>query len=463
MVAPICEEFLFRGFIFTALRNWRGTWPAAIITGLLFGGVHVGSAPVVDLVPLAFLGFGLCLLYRITGSLYPCIAAHSLNNSIAYGSLESWSFGQVILLLGASLARDRPARAGGQAPWCDLCRPAPPLHPRPLPSSPAPRICASARSHAPSGSAAAPPAAGRIRLVVQRAFGKPPFVIVGSRLVVRGIVIPYVGGQQVKVSFYREGRKVEVKTVSVRAIGNGAGQFHIGYASGRPGVVEARAAHSATAQQGAFAGKSEQVHVVSANLGSGASGPSVRLLQSELNALHFVVPLNGVFDDATGRAVVAFRKMTGLPRVSYTNAQVFRRMQEGGGVFHVRYPSDGRHVEGDLTKQVLAEIEPGGRVRALYTMSSGKPSTPTVIGRFQVYSKTPGTNSEGMVDSNYFIRGYAIHGYAEVPTYAASHGCLRVPIPNAAAIYGWVQQGTPVDVYNESGGGSHRVKGNAGP
>lgn len=104
VVAPICEEFLFRGFIFTALRNWKGTWPAAIITGLLFGGVHAGSAPVVDLVPLAFLGFGLCLLYRITGSLYPCMAAHSLNNSIAYGSLESWSFGQVILLLGASLA-----------------------------------------------------------------------------------------------------------------------------------------------------------------------------------------------------------------------------------------------------------------------------------------------------------------------------------------------------------------------
>jgi lipoprotein-anchoring transpeptidase ErfK/SrfK len=129
----------------------------------------------------------------------------------------------------------------------------------------------------------------------------------------------------------------------------------------------------------------------------------------------------------------------------------------------VSYRSDGRHVEADLTKQVLAEIEPGGRVRTIYTMSSGKPSTPTVIGRFRVYSKTPGTNSEGMVDSNYFIRGYAIHGYAEVPTYAASHGCLRVPIPDAAAIYGWVHEGTPVDVYNEGGGGSNRVRGNAGP
>jgi L,D-transpeptidase catalytic domain len=155
--------------------------------------------------------------------------------------------------------------------------------------------------------------------------------------------------------------------------------------------------------------------------------------------------------------------VTGLARIPYAGAQFWDRLQHGGGVFHVRHPQDGRHVEGDLTKQVLAEIEPGGRVRTIYTMSSGKPSTPTVIGHFQVYSKTPGFNSEGMYESNFFIRGYAIHGYAEVPTYAASHGCLRVPIPDAPAIYSWVQLGTVVDVYNESGGGSHRVNSHAGP
>ena len=56
-----------------------------------------------------------------------------------------------------------------------------------------------------------------------------------------------------------------------------------------------------------------------------------------------------------------------------------------------------------------------------------------------------------MVDSNYFIRGYAIHGYAEVPVYAASHGCLRIPIPDAAEVYAWVQVGYWVDVYTEGG------------
>jgi hypothetical protein len=309
----------------------------------------------------------------------------------------------------------------------------------------------------------AAPVAGHIKLVLQHAGGSPPFALLGRRVVVRGVVTPYVGGQRVKVSFYREGRKVQVKNVSVAAIGNGAGQFHVNYVSGLPGLVQARAAHYATAQQGAFSGRSPGVQYVTPNVGPGGRGPSVRLLQSELDVLHYAVPLSGVFDEGTGRALIAFRKLTGLARVPDAGAQVWSRLQHGGGAFHVRYPRDGRHVEADLTRQVLAEIEPGGRVRTIYTMSSGKPSTPTVIGHFQVYSKTPGFNSEGMFESNFFIRGYAIHGYAEVPTYAASHGCLRVPIPDAPAIYSWVKIGTAVDVYNESGGGSRRVNGHAGP
>ena len=307
------------------------------------------------------------------------------------------------------------------------------------------------------------PAAGKIRLVLQKVGGRPLFTIAGRRFVVRGIVVPYVAGQTVKLSLYRDGRKVGVKTVSVLPVGNGAGQFHVGITSHYSGLMQVRAAHYATAQQAAFSGRSHSLRVVNPNVGPGSSGSSVRLLQSELGNLHYVVPLSGVFDEATGRALIAYRKMENLNRIASSGQEVFVRLLHGFGGFPVRYRHDGRHVEANLTKQVLAEIEPGGRVHAIYTMSSGKPSTPTVIGRFTVYSKTPGTNTEGMVDSNYFIRGYAIHGYAEVPTYAASHGCLRVPIPNAAAIYSWVQYGTPVDVYNESGGGSTHVRGNAGP
>jgi hypothetical protein len=187
------------------------------------------------------------------------------------------------------------------------------------------------------------------------------------------------------------------------------------------------------------------------SLKAGAHGAAVRLLQDELARRRYEVPVNGHFDEATGRAVLAFRKVVGLQRDETANAGLFQLLRDGAGYYRVRYPRDGNHVEANLTKQVLVEVERGGRVRRIYTMSSGKPSTPTVLGRYQVYMKTPGTNSEGMVDSNYFIRGYAIHGYAEVPVYAASHGCLRIPIPDAADVYGWVQVGYWVDVYTEGG------------
>ena len=82
------------------------------------------------------------------------------------------------------------------------------------------------------------------------------------------------------------------------------------------------------------------------------------------------------------------------------------------------------------------------------TISSGGEGRATPVGHsFRVYRKTPGTNSHGMVHSSYFIGGYAIHGYSSVPTYAASHGCLRVPIPSAWNIYQWVDLGTRVFVY----------------
>lgn len=101
VVAPIGEETLFRGYIFPSLAKWRGWILAGAITGALFGAVHAGSAPVVYLVPLAVLGFLLCALYRWTGSLYPCIATHCLNNSIAFGALEKWSWQILPLALGA--------------------------------------------------------------------------------------------------------------------------------------------------------------------------------------------------------------------------------------------------------------------------------------------------------------------------------------------------------------------------
>lgn len=102
VVAPIGEELFFRGFFFGALRNWRGPWPAAIITGLVFGAIHLGSAPVSQLVPLAFFGFVLCLLYHRSGSLFPCIVLHAFNNGLAFGYGEGWSAGEILGVMAAA-------------------------------------------------------------------------------------------------------------------------------------------------------------------------------------------------------------------------------------------------------------------------------------------------------------------------------------------------------------------------
>jgi uncharacterized protein len=104
VIAPLGEELFFRGYFFSALRNWKGWLPAAIITGVVFGAIHLGSAPLGFTVPLAFLGFGLCLLYQRSGSLYPCIALHALNNSVAFGLTQKWTWEIAPTMVGALIA-----------------------------------------------------------------------------------------------------------------------------------------------------------------------------------------------------------------------------------------------------------------------------------------------------------------------------------------------------------------------
>ena len=292
--------------------------------------------------------------------------------------------------------------------------------------------------------------------------GHPLFAPVGNAIVIYGRITPYQPGQRTTVALYLGSRKVGAKVLRVVPRSGGSGSFQVHFTTRQAGSMTARVAVHVAAGVVAT-GQTPAVQFVHTEVSPGTSGTSVRVLQSELNRLHYAVPLNGVFEEGTERALIAFRKVTNMARVGLAGRAVFHKLAHGEGSFHVRYPRHGHHVEANLTKQVLAEIEPGGKVRNIYTMSSGKPSTPTVVGNFQVYMKSFGVNEKGMVDSNYFIRGYAIHGYAEVPTYAASHGCLRVPIPDAPSIYAWVQVGTPVDVYHQGGGGSTNPRSNAGP
>ena len=87
LVAPFAEEIFFRGLCYRALRNRFSRWSAAAIIGGVFGAIHyTGPDTLPLLVPLAVLGALFCLLYERTGSLYPSIALHIVNNAIALGA-----------------------------------------------------------------------------------------------------------------------------------------------------------------------------------------------------------------------------------------------------------------------------------------------------------------------------------------------------------------------------------------
>jgi CAAX protease family protein len=82
VVAPICEETCFRGFLFGGLRERLPRLAAALISALIFGGLHATTG-VSAVPPLIFFGFVLALLYERTGSIVPGILLHMLNNSVA--------------------------------------------------------------------------------------------------------------------------------------------------------------------------------------------------------------------------------------------------------------------------------------------------------------------------------------------------------------------------------------------
>ena len=118
-VAPFGEEFFFRGFFYGALRSRFSVLVAAVIDGLVFGLIHFegGQDGLLIVPPLAMLGFTFCLVYERTRSLYPVIALHSINNSIAYaaqadGGAVSAVLGPLMLVacvLAPRLQRRSPA------------------------------------------------------------------------------------------------------------------------------------------------------------------------------------------------------------------------------------------------------------------------------------------------------------------------------------------------------------------
>jgi hypothetical protein len=243
-------------------------------------------------------------------------------------------------------------------------------------------------------------------------------------------------GDQVTVTVEASGRTVDKKQVGV----NGAGNYSF------PFVVDSCCAYEVTATSGGQTSKAERFSVrVPKHL---HKGPITRLYEQALqDEGYYLGPhVSSHFTLGARLATVAFRKVNNMARNTQYKPIIFEKLLQGRGAFRPRYHTE-HHVEVDISRQVMALVD-GDKVVAVFHVSTGKPSTPTVRGTYHFYRKDPGYNSEGMYYSVYFIRGYATHGYNPVPMHeAASHGCVRNPIPFSVYIYNWIHLGDPIHIY----------------
>jgi hypothetical protein len=303
----------------------------------------------------------------------------------------------------------------------------------------------------PTTTAPAPPATAvkaTARLYLPDAFfvHRKALIVPDRAMHVTGEVRPYVPGQTVTFKVFLGRKVVQTQTLHVKLSSNkNYGRFTTVVKASAPGVLHLQVVHKRTPQMQGFT-SSRGVASVDTHAGFGSTGAFVQLIQQKLAAVHMYIPQSGVYDEKTGLAIDAYHRLLGHGTSQSLDGLTVSELLAGRGAFKVRYPQDGRHAEGNLGLQLLALID-HGKVEAIYPISSGKPSTPTILGRFHVYLRTPNYLPDGMYFSNFFTGGYAIHGFDPAPDYPASHGCMRVPITDAISIWNWLALGDGVDVY----------------
>jgi hypothetical protein len=289
-------------------------------------------------------------------------------------------------------------------------------------------------------------------------------VHVGNRVRISGKVRPFVPGEHVKVTIARNGhsvKKVKLRTRPTKnatthlgqgtwtAVPTGAGRFSLRSPRLiRPGSYRVSALHSRSSSQnlGRAADHTGNFSISYPDLHVGERSSDVHLFAHLLAADGYYTSHGPVYGADMQRAVLAFRKVNGMSRIYDATPGIFKTVAAHKGAYKLRYPNAGRHVEVSINHQVMTLADHG---KPIYTfpVSTGAPATPTITGHYSFYRKSPGYNSEGMYYSAYWHGGYAVHGYHSVPTYNASHGCVRVPIPDAVFIYNWIQLGESIYVY----------------
>ena len=141
--------------------------------------------------------------------------------------------------------------------------------------------------------------------------------------------------------------------------------------------------------------------------------------------------------------MLAFRKVNGMARKENATGGIFKKLAKGKGGFNLKHPGAGKHVEADLSRQVMV-LAKGGEVDEIYHDLLGRsgdsddprqlPLLPQGRGLQQPRDVLLGLLHPRLRDPRLPLA---------CPTYPASHGCLRNPIPDSVHIYNWIDIGDP--------------------
>jgi peptidoglycan hydrolase-like protein with peptidoglycan-binding domain len=262
-----------------------------------------------------------------------------------------------------------------------------------------------------------------------------------DKATVRGRVRPAVTGGRVEVRLFKNGKRVATKKTPVRR----NGKYRTGLRIKAPGTYRARAVYGPAVLL-TDRDASAKRKTVTPSLTIGSKSVYVRSLERRLRDLGYYLPgADLYYDYRTSDAMIAFNKVQGRARVGTVSSSTWFALARPK-VPRPRYESPSYHIEIDQTRQVIFVVKKG-EVRNILHTSTGAGGA-TRDGTFGFYRQVYGYSPNRLYYPSYFDGLRAIHGWPDVPTYPASHGCARVPMWAATWIQGKADIGVRVYVYH---------------
>ena len=284
------------------------------------------------------------------------------------------------------------------------------------------------------------PVALRVRPVLLAKLSRPRLF---DKVKVTGSIQPPQAGDKVTVSLLRAGHVVGKKNVDLK---DGNTRYKATFQITKTGTYRGQARFDDGDHAPASDWTGKRKAPLPPNISMGSTGIYTRLLELRLRQLHYrLPPPDKKFDHRTADAVIAFHKVQYMPRAGSVTAKTWKRLQNP-----IRPSPRAKkrpfHIEIDQTRQVLYVIKQGKIAWIVHTSTGAGGATHD--GVFYVHRKIAGYSPNQLYYPSYFDGNRAVHGWPEVPTYPASHGCSRVPNWTAVWLHNTMPMGTQVRVYH---------------